>query len=1186
MEHGVADEFDPYYTWLGIRPEEQPADHYRLIGLRQFEGNADVISNALDQKMQFLRTMQVGKRSALSQKLLNEISAAGGCLLDPQKKQAYDKELKAKEAAQQAVAQPKIATARPLPKAAAIPRAVPTATPRSVPIAVLPQAAAPAPKIEFSRRSPSLRSSTPWKLPVMVAGILSLVCLGVIVVFASGLLAPGENKVSPEKPGKYATKPSPEVTPSGTKRSLKSPEFVPAKPATPTKNNTPLTGTTAQAWWKDPSHAERLLALQIGTTAYAELPDSASRSTLSTPLTAELWLRLKLKGEQPVQILGTLLGGEGVVRKGWGLFAKRLVVGDKPKDQLYVEFWKPTGDYIRYPVTLPDAGEWHHIALVFEPEKSSQIFIDGRPREFPAEKNLSSSQRNLVLGAEMQLPGVDFQAEVCGLRVSEGARYSQQFTPPSPLDMKPDEATFATVDCRLYQPAVATSGKAYPWLYGAGKFDPQSKRIVNFQPLRYGTARQWQGGKKRPDNKLDWIALDPFGGCPGGGPDQLAIRRWVAPADGEVTVSGRLRHFHSWRAGDGVKARIVSSNTGSAGEWRVFFQDVDTPAQGLKVQAGDTIDFVVDCERNSDCDIFEWIVDLKLVDAEQRAMGTWNSARDFRVIPAPPQTASGLREPVRNKAQWIPLEDFAIILRSTREAGGDQAQLVVQYAPAAAPSTKSTALTLKSAPVKPGNPLNDPFIPSPAVKKPEPPDAAALAKAKAEVVSAFGTEVKAAKTPKLKQELAQKMFAVAKDTPEPPTRFALLDEVRRLAVEGKDSSLAMSAVEKLGEQFEIDVFSHKVKLFESLASEGLTPVQRGEILSAACDLGYEALDAEKFEALPAIVTIARSLAAKAITPESKAEAKDFFDSYAKKNRLIDGIKKAEQTLATAPDEPGANLTLGLYYFFTRGDARKGLPLLAKGSDQKLAAAAKARERNLAQGVVSSLEEADAWFEAIASVPADYKPDVQKQALQGYGFLASAGTGLEKVKAEKRRNELTTALAAAPERAASKRIRLQDLPETAPGMIGRLLINGRDAGVLLTYQPSRDLEVTRLTAVMTQAKATVGRLVLEGTISCPADMFVRVMQNSQGNDGTRIVLIDGKPANDASGNAAPRSGSIPLAAGNHVVRWVYDFDSSSTPRIDVYSDMGGRLRRLEVVCPRAQNYEARKPPTKEEINLSN
>ena len=63
----------------------------------------------------------------------------------------------------------------------------------------------------------------------------------------------------------------------------------------------------------------------------------------------------------------------------------------------------------------------------------------------------------------------------------------------------------------------------------------------------------------------------------------------------------------------------------------MHFKEVDTPAQGLKVQAGDTIDFVVDCDNNPACDTFEWIVDLKLVDPQQQIVGTWNSARDFRV---------------------------------------------------------------------------------------------------------------------------------------------------------------------------------------------------------------------------------------------------------------------------------------------------------------------------------------------------------------------------------------------------------------------------------------------------------------------------------------------------------------------------------------------------------------------------
>src|SRR6187397_3162033 len=96
----MADVFDPYYIWLGIPPEEQPADHYRLLGIRRYESNDEVISNAADQRVRHLRSMQVGKRQAETQKLLNEIAAAAGVLLDQEKRNAYDAKLRAKEATQ------------------------------------------------------------------------------------------------------------------------------------------------------------------------------------------------------------------------------------------------------------------------------------------------------------------------------------------------------------------------------------------------------------------------------------------------------------------------------------------------------------------------------------------------------------------------------------------------------------------------------------------------------------------------------------------------------------------------------------------------------------------------------------------------------------------------------------------------------------------------------------------------------------------------------------------------------------------------------------------------------------------------------------------------------------------------------------------------------------------------------
>ena len=87
--------FDPYRKWLGIPREEQPANHYRLLGIRLFEDDPDVISNAADRQMAHVRNFQSGQHSTLSQQLLNELSAARLCLLTPEKKAAYDAQLRA-----------------------------------------------------------------------------------------------------------------------------------------------------------------------------------------------------------------------------------------------------------------------------------------------------------------------------------------------------------------------------------------------------------------------------------------------------------------------------------------------------------------------------------------------------------------------------------------------------------------------------------------------------------------------------------------------------------------------------------------------------------------------------------------------------------------------------------------------------------------------------------------------------------------------------------------------------------------------------------------------------------------------------------------------------------------------------------------------------------------------------------
>ena len=86
--------FDPYHKWLGISRKDQPANHYRLLAIDLYESDPDVIDAAANRQMAYVQQRATGKHMALSQKLLNELTAARLCLLDAQKHAAYNAELK------------------------------------------------------------------------------------------------------------------------------------------------------------------------------------------------------------------------------------------------------------------------------------------------------------------------------------------------------------------------------------------------------------------------------------------------------------------------------------------------------------------------------------------------------------------------------------------------------------------------------------------------------------------------------------------------------------------------------------------------------------------------------------------------------------------------------------------------------------------------------------------------------------------------------------------------------------------------------------------------------------------------------------------------------------------------------------------------------------------------------------
>ena len=185
-------------------------------------------------------------------------------------------------------------------------------------------------------------------------------------------------------------------------------------------------------------------------------------------------------------------------------------------------------------------------------------------------------------------------------------------------------------------PPPALGGNPSSWLYGYGGFDTNTQRVAKFRKLPHFTGSAFQGGSTLPDPKLGWVMVNNGGGHPGNDQEHAAIRRWVAPRAGTITISGTLSHPAA--AGDGVRGRIVASGSGLLGEWLVKESHAETRVEKVTVAEGDKIDFVTDCRENENSDSFNWAPTIRFVADGHAAAAQkmeWNAAEEFGVMDPP-----------------------------------------------------------------------------------------------------------------------------------------------------------------------------------------------------------------------------------------------------------------------------------------------------------------------------------------------------------------------------------------------------------------------------------------------------------------------------------------------------------------------------------------------------------------------
>ncbi len=196
---------------------------------------------------------------------------------------------------------------------------------------------------------------------------------------------------------------------------------------------------------------------------------------------------------------------------------------------------------------------------------------------------------------------------------------------------------------------------APPWEYGIGYLSRAGK-VAQFFPILYSPrARIWQAGRQLPDNRFGRAHLSAQGGHAPAGYTQTIVRRWTAPDDMLVSIEGNLSH--SGNTGDGVRGRILYSAFGMIKTGNARQSQANMAVPLLRVAAGETVDFVVDCITNGNGDSFAWAPIIRKLDDKQNPPAptgqVWNAQSQFR-------GPSGAR-------RLYPWEKFAQVLLETNE---------------------------------------------------------------------------------------------------------------------------------------------------------------------------------------------------------------------------------------------------------------------------------------------------------------------------------------------------------------------------------------------------------------------------------------------------------------------------------------------------------------------------------------
>jgi hypothetical protein len=299
-------------------------------------------------------------------------------------------------------------------------------------------------------------------------------------------------------------------------------------------------------------------------------------------------------------------------------------------------------------------------------------------------------------------------------------------------------------------------------------------------------------------------------------------------------------------------------------------------------------------------------------------------------------------------------------------------------------------------------------LPGLAAEKNPIPDAEAQAKAEKVIHDVYPADFAKRESTDLRA-VAARFLRVGEHTKDDRTaRFVLLRLARDLAAQGGDARAALQAVDVLASDFAIDALEMKAATLAVVARSATTTEAATALVDSNLAVAEECMAKDNYPLALRVIT-------QADTTTRKVNFLPLVTLVAARRRLVEQLGQeyhmlgeALTNLRTNPEDSSANLAVGRFYCFLKGDWARGLPMLAKSSDPRLQSLAE----NDASAERAPAVLGDAWWALADKEPGPARLQIQRHACSWYQKALAETTGLTRTRIEKRLNEVELQLAAA------------------------------------------------------------------------------------------------------------------------------------------------------------------------------